>query len=283
MLKSANSIGSLIYYYRLVKNYSQLDLARQLHVTVSAVSSWERGINKPSVDIAVDLANQMGLSLDEFYRIRPKKPKQKQHTLNSTISFEKAYYQIKSVHYQLDGPTKALFLRSQIWGVNVNKDVIEQNLNIQFSVNANKVPILSQKIRVHQIGAINISPEFQKLPALSNYYELVYKIDAPGHEDLDIDIIYRDEVAKIVVPELLLKIIAKPSNALDNVLFIDIFKTDTFRVVLEYFARQDDLKALQEFLVNQYESHAKHLNEQSQFKNSQRDEEISHPERDIMN
>jgi hypothetical protein len=50
MLKSSKSIGELIYYYRLVKNYSQNDLANALNVTVSAVSSWERGVNKPGVE-----------------------------------------------------------------------------------------------------------------------------------------------------------------------------------------------------------------------------------------
>ena len=50
MLKTSKAIGELIYYYRLIHNYTQADLAKKLNITISAVSSWERGINKPAVD-----------------------------------------------------------------------------------------------------------------------------------------------------------------------------------------------------------------------------------------
>ena len=66
MLKNAQQIGTLIKQYRIERNLSQADLARDLEVTISAVSTWERGISKPGIDVLYALAQAMNLTLDEL-------------------------------------------------------------------------------------------------------------------------------------------------------------------------------------------------------------------------
>lgn len=66
MLKNAKSLGELIHYYRVSNHLSQGDLARRLAVTISAISSWERGISRPGLEAAYQLAHAMNLSLDAF-------------------------------------------------------------------------------------------------------------------------------------------------------------------------------------------------------------------------
>ena len=259
-MKNANSIGALIYFHRLIKNYSQLELAQQLHVTVSAVSSWERGINTPGVDIAIELADQMGITLDECFQFKTKKINQKNYTISNTISFEKAFFKIKTIDSFTDDQHNALIIRFNIWGVSLSKENINRELNVHFSVNDEEISNISKRIQVIEPMPINISPEFQKLPSLSKYYEVEYTLDYPFYQDLVLEIDYEGGVAKFEIPKSLLEIISKPSDALDDVVSIDLIETDVFKSALEYFANQDDLAKLQKFIVNQYKAFIKSLN-----------------------
>lgn len=259
MLKNAKSIGDLIYYYRLVKNYSQQELADKLHVTVSAISSWERGINKPGVDIAVILADDMGTSLDEFYRLKPKTTLNRSLSINDRVSFDKAYFKIKNVEF--DASKKVLSIAFQIWGVSITKEGIEKNVDIQFTSSHKKVKVLSKTITSMETGTSMISPEFQKLPSLAKRYEFVYQMDYNPFDDLEVKVQNQDENADFFIPGLLLRTVIRGPifDAKDPKLTLAFLKTEIFRCALEYFSSQDDYRALQAYLVYQYEILMKYI------------------------
>jgi len=58
--------GALIAQARREKELTQKDLAQALHVSVQAVSKWERGLNFPDIALLEPLAELLGLSVSEL-------------------------------------------------------------------------------------------------------------------------------------------------------------------------------------------------------------------------
>lgn len=58
--------GALIAQARKEKNLTQKDLAQGLHVSVQAVSKWERGLNFPDIALMEPLAELLDLSVSEL-------------------------------------------------------------------------------------------------------------------------------------------------------------------------------------------------------------------------
>ena len=58
--------GALIAHARKEKNLTQKDLAQNLHVSVQAVSKWERGLNFPDIALMEPLAELLGLTVSEL-------------------------------------------------------------------------------------------------------------------------------------------------------------------------------------------------------------------------
>ena len=58
--------GALIAQARKEKNLTQKDLAQSLHVSVQAVSKWERGLNFPDLALMEPLAELLGLTVSEL-------------------------------------------------------------------------------------------------------------------------------------------------------------------------------------------------------------------------
>lgn len=58
--------GTLIAQARKEKNLTQKDLAQSLHVTVQAVSKWERGLNFPDIALMESLSELLGLTVSEL-------------------------------------------------------------------------------------------------------------------------------------------------------------------------------------------------------------------------
>ena len=59
-------IGKLISSIRKEKGMTQEDLANKLGVGAQAVSKWERGINIPDVSLLKNLANELGVSVNDL-------------------------------------------------------------------------------------------------------------------------------------------------------------------------------------------------------------------------
>ena len=62
-----NTFQSKLYELRKQKNYTQEDLAKQLHVSRQAISKWENGVSYPSMDILSNLAKVFNVSIDELF------------------------------------------------------------------------------------------------------------------------------------------------------------------------------------------------------------------------
>lgn len=66
---NAQYTGNIITEKRKELNLTQKDVAEKLHVSVSAVSKWERGLNFPDLSIMEALCDLLGLSLLELLGI----------------------------------------------------------------------------------------------------------------------------------------------------------------------------------------------------------------------
>jgi len=58
--------GALIAQARKEKELTQGDLANQLHVSIQAVSKWERGLNFPDITLMEPLAELLDLTVTEL-------------------------------------------------------------------------------------------------------------------------------------------------------------------------------------------------------------------------
>lgn len=261
MLKSAKSIGELIYYYRLVKNYSQNDLAVLLNVTVSAVSSWERGINKPGVDIAAKLSEDMGISLDAFYKDTDKSAHIKNYLITDLVTFEKAYLKWHKVTYLKDSNSLQIVLF--IWGLSVQKDSLVETLKTSFkSQNNNLLKVTKSEVVSHQTPSSRLSPELKLMPILHPPgYLVTYTVEIDELTDIQVEIEYQNEHAIFVAPGLLIQAIVEgvPFDVQNPVTTLEFIKSDVFHSVLKYYATIDEFDALQEYLVGQYSALSRYI------------------------
>lgn len=59
-------IGKMIRKYRKEKALTQLQLAEQVNVSVNYLGSVERGIQQPSLETLITIANTLGVTADEL-------------------------------------------------------------------------------------------------------------------------------------------------------------------------------------------------------------------------
>ena len=60
------SLGTKINYYRQQSGMTQEQLAERMNVTRQTVSNWERGINEPDFAGLCRLAEEFGITLNDF-------------------------------------------------------------------------------------------------------------------------------------------------------------------------------------------------------------------------
>lgn len=65
-------MGEGIKLRRKEMNIRQVDLAKRLHVESSTISRWETGSGSPDISILPDLAYELGTTVDDLMRIKPK-------------------------------------------------------------------------------------------------------------------------------------------------------------------------------------------------------------------
>lgn len=70
------SMGELISTLRKEKGMTQKDLAEKMNVTDKAVSKWERNLSCPDINSLPDLAQALGVSVEELLNTSKKEEKQ---------------------------------------------------------------------------------------------------------------------------------------------------------------------------------------------------------------
>ena len=83
-------IGNFIAKCRKDKKLTQEQLAEKLHISVNAVSKWERGLNLPDYSNMQPLCDILGISLNEFFageHIKENEIKQQSDYYNFNIYF----------------------------------------------------------------------------------------------------------------------------------------------------------------------------------------------------
>ena len=259
MLKSSKSIGELIYYYRLVKNYSQSDLAKELNVTVSAVSSWERGVNKPGVDIALRLSDDMGITLDAFYKDKVKSIQEKKYSILEFVTFEKAYLKWQKIQMSDENTLQIGFY---VWGLSVHKDFLQNALEVRFTAQDRPLKVHTIEVIDHPVSYTRFSPELKLMPLIQpKGYLVLYTLEFESFMDLTIEIEYQAEKVIFEVSSDLIEAIIKGISFDQNApeFTLNFLESPTFSSVLKYFATVDDFNTLQSYLVNQYKRLSKHI------------------------
>ena len=60
------SLGSSIYWLRTSLKLSQVDFAKKIGSSQSAVTAWENGVRKPTVKMLETISNTFNVSIDNF-------------------------------------------------------------------------------------------------------------------------------------------------------------------------------------------------------------------------
>ena len=63
-------IGNRIKKFREARNLSQKDFANKIGVSNSRVSNWEQGVNRPDVDLLVNICKVLNVSPSELLDFR---------------------------------------------------------------------------------------------------------------------------------------------------------------------------------------------------------------------
>ena len=63
-------IGTRIRKYREIQGISQKEFAQLIKVSNSRVSNWEKGINRPDVDMLADICRALNVSPSELLDVR---------------------------------------------------------------------------------------------------------------------------------------------------------------------------------------------------------------------
>ncbi len=64
-----DNISKNIAYYRKKAGMTQFQLAKELGVGTTSVSTWERGANAPDIETLYHICKIFGLTLDEMYGV----------------------------------------------------------------------------------------------------------------------------------------------------------------------------------------------------------------------
>lgn len=61
-----SNFSDIVKEKRIAKNISQTEMAKHLHVTKQAVSKWENGKGMPDMALLPDIAEYLGVSVEEL-------------------------------------------------------------------------------------------------------------------------------------------------------------------------------------------------------------------------
>lgn len=253
MLRSNGSIGELIHDYRATHSYSQLDLATKLNVTVSAVSSWERGVSKPTVDIAFILADDMGITLDEFYTTNKDKQKRGIYQLSDEIRFERAFVNVNYLNYDLD--RNSIFFGVTVHGLTVFKENIEKLFKIKMSNSEHTYSPLAMTIEEKSYFKNTTSPEFSFLPISAKIFQLMIEFPYNPFESVQLEISINQEVAVVPIDGDVIEWIddGVPFDPTNFEVTNQFLRSEAFKEGLKFLTKVEGTDTIQEFMVMSYD------------------------------
>lgn len=81
--------GNKITELRKAKGWTQKDVAEKLHISIAAVSKWERGLNFPDLSLMEPLAELLGISVSELLGLEDKSADQVIKNITEISEYEK--------------------------------------------------------------------------------------------------------------------------------------------------------------------------------------------------
>jgi transcriptional regulator with XRE-family HTH domain len=253
MLRSNESIGELIHDYRTTHGYSQLDLATKLNVTVSAVSSWERGVSKPTVDIALILAEDMGITLDEFYTTNKDKQKRGIYQISDQIPFERAFVNVNYLNYDID--RQSIFFGITVHGLTIFKENIEKMFKVKMSNSEASYRPTSLKIEEKSYFKNTTSPEFSFLPISAKIFQIMVEFPYRAFESVQLEIFVNQETAVIPIQSDVIEWIddGVPFDPKNFDVTNQFLRSEAFNEGLKFLTKVEGTDTLQQFMVMSYE------------------------------
>jgi transcriptional regulator with XRE-family HTH domain len=250
-LKSNKALGELIHYYRLIKGYSQKDLAKKLHVTISAISSWERGQNKPGLDVAMMIAEDIGISLDEFFLTRKANTVQAAHHLSDQITMANAYVEISDLKLT---PDKRLALTLRIKGLSLTLEMIDYySRQLKVWLDNELVSIQSTIVQLDD-ETISISPELKAITQPVRCFECVTEMAYHPYQDVEMRLMCHEQEERYVIPGSTIRLLHEdhPMNHKTTHQQELLLNSSDHKEVLQYLAKSNNPNSLQEYVKRLY-------------------------------
>jgi len=251
MLRSFKSIGELIHYYRLINNYSQQDLANKLHVTISAVSSWERGVSRPGIEIAYGLSRDMNMSLDEFYT-GSLNTKDKIHHLSDQILFHHATMDVNKV--SLNQTEQTIQLDWLLQGIHVQKTMIENHFQITMETESKILKPLSWSFEEIVLTNQLYPQELSDLGIHSKSYLIHTTFNYQAFQPIKCYIKYHQESATLALTKEVIEFMTEgiPFDIDDLNITLSFLESESFKEGLRFLSKKQGITELQTFMINQY-------------------------------
>lgn len=178
--RSNKSIGSIVRYYRLLKGYSQKELADILNVTESAISAWERGISKPAVDIALFFSKEINISIQEFYFETIDEDTHTPYQAHESIVLQRSYVDIQTIEYS---DKQSLTMHLRVRGLTVDPEYIQDVLNLEIHTQDHQVNGRHKDIVSTTQFQPQISPDLNVTLFQIPTYEVKYTTQIPITND----------------------------------------------------------------------------------------------------
>lgn len=249
IMRSNQSIGEIIRYFRLIKNISQKELSEYLNVTDSAVSSWERALSRPGIDIAIKLAHDMQMSLEEFFFLPNKiNAESNKVELFETLKISRCYFDVISILF--DSNNQSLRVDVEIRGMTIDAKYIKSEINLSIEIEDQLIRPYKFEIYKPNQENFNFSPELESIPFGSTKIRFSYyfKVDPP--KKIKFNIQENGHRFHIVIEEVMLSFIFQDQSndqalnmspsTIDEITkaFLYIFKTNPEEIpkYLSYFS-----------------------------------------------
>lgn len=251
MLRSFKSIGELIHYYRLINNYSQQDLANKLHVTISAVSSWERGVSRPGIEIAYELSRDMNMSLDEFYT-GTINVKEKVYELSDQILFHQARMDVHKL--SLNQPKKTIRIDWLLQGIHLQKTMIENHFQVNIETESKILKPISWTFEEIDMDEHLFPQELSDLGLHSKSYLIHTTFSYESFQSIKCYLKYHQETATLALSKEVIEFMTEgiPFDINDLNVTLNFLESESFKEGLQFLAKKQGIKKLQKFMINQY-------------------------------